>query len=373
MKYIFLSIVIIGLYSPVRAQENISIYISAEETTVIGDESSSYDFVGWTTLAAQSGMRAGFLYKINEDVSIEATLGVVGASKTNTWFTKIVPVEFVGHYDIFSLIHDSDKRIKFNADLGVGSALVRAQSEVFNTIGTFSFSENINLGASLDIIFDDFGMLTFGYRHTFFADDYIDASIANDDNDQMGRFFTAVKLPLGKSQKAKDLITQANRKTDEVNLQLLTLQLQHQELKESAQNIADKLRDTTLTLEGVIASLNEGLTQTPKYILQSVHFGFNQYSIEYTDATELNALHEILSKHPLLRATVIGHTDDSGSDEFNQQLSMKRAEAVLDFLISKGIDSNRLEARGAGISQPVLSNSTIEGRKVNRRTEVVLF
>lgn len=372
MKSIFLSILGIGLFTA-HAQESISIYISAEETIMLGDEPSSYDFTSWTTLAAQSGMRAGFVYKINEDVSIESTLGVLGVSKANTWFTKIVPVEVIGHYDILSLIRDSDREIKFNTDLGIGSSLVRAQSEVFNTIGKFSFSENISLGASLDILFGDFGMLTLGYRHTFFVDDYIDASIANDNNDHMGRFFTAVKLPLGKTQKTRDLITELNLKTDEANLQLLKLELEHNELKQSAQRLADKFRDTTLTLEGIIVSLNEGLNQTPKYILQSVHFEFNEYTIQYTDVTELNALHEILSTNLFLRATVVGHTDNSGSDKFNQQLSLKRAQSVLDFLISKGIDPTRLHARGAGIEQPVLPNSSVQGRKVNRRTEVVLY
>ena len=59
--------------------------------------------------------------------------------------------------------------------------------------------------------------------------------------------------------------------------------------------------------------------------------------------------------------------------KFNQQLNNTQVQSVLDFLMSKGIDPTRLNARGAGIAQPVLPNSSVEGRKVNRRTEVVLY
>jgi len=59
--------------------------------------------------------------------------------------------------------------------------------------------------------------------------------------------------------------------------------------------------------------------------------------------------------------------------KFNQQLNNTQVQSVLDFLISKGIDPTRLNARGAGIEQPVLPNSSVQGRKVNRRTEVVLY
>jgi outer membrane protein OmpA-like peptidoglycan-associated protein len=68
---------------------------------------------------------------------------------------------------------------------------------------------------------------------------------------------------------------------------------------------------------------------------------------------------------------VAGHTDSRGSDAYNIKLSQRRAEAVRDYLISKGIAADRLSAKGYGESQPVADNATDEGRFKNRRVELV--
>jgi OOP family OmpA-OmpF porin len=66
----------------------------------------------------------------------------------------------------------------------------------------------------------------------------------------------------------------------------------------------------------------------------------------------------------------VGHTDNIGSDAYNQKLSERRANAVKDYLVSKGIEKNRVYTEGKGEKQPIASNSTAEGRAKNRRTEI---
>ena len=66
----------------------------------------------------------------------------------------------------------------------------------------------------------------------------------------------------------------------------------------------------------------------------------------------------------------VGHTDAVGSDAYNQKLSVKRAEAVKAYLVSKGIEKNRVYTEGKGEKQPVADNKTSEGRAKNRRVEV---
>jgi OOP family OmpA-OmpF porin len=66
----------------------------------------------------------------------------------------------------------------------------------------------------------------------------------------------------------------------------------------------------------------------------------------------------------------VGHTDSIGSDAYNQKLSVRRAEAVKAYLVSKGIEKNRIYTEGKGEKQPVASNKTKEGRAKNRRVEI---
>ena len=71
-------------------------------------------------------------------------------------------------------------------------------------------------------------------------------------------------------------------------------------------------------------------------------------------------------------AYVCGHTDSSGSDDFNQLLSVKRARAVADFLTANGVDAARLNVQGFGEDYPLAPNDTPEGQALNRRTEIIL-
>jgi outer membrane protein OmpA-like peptidoglycan-associated protein len=80
----------------------------------------------------------------------------------------------------------------------------------------------------------------------------------------------------------------------------------------------------------------------------------------------------IVLAYPGLHLEVEGHTDSIGSDDYNQQLSQKRAQAVRDYLIQQGISETAIEARGFGKSEPIAANDTPEGRQQNRRVELVL-
>ncbi len=80
----------------------------------------------------------------------------------------------------------------------------------------------------------------------------------------------------------------------------------------------------------------------------------------------------IVLAYPSLHVAVEGHTDSVGSDEYNQELSERRAESVRDYFVQQGIPSSAIEARGFGKSEPIASNDTSEGRQQNRRVELVL-
>jgi outer membrane protein OmpA-like peptidoglycan-associated protein len=80
----------------------------------------------------------------------------------------------------------------------------------------------------------------------------------------------------------------------------------------------------------------------------------------------------IVLAYPSLHLAIEGHTDSVGGDDYNQDLSEHRAEAVRDYFVQQGVPASTIEARGCGKSEPIASNETAEGRQQNRRVELVL-
>ncbi len=103
-----------------------------------------------------------------------------------------------------------------------------------------------------------------------------------------------------------------------------------------------------------------------------VYFNFDDTSIKQINYNSLEQLADFMTKYPELTAVVEGHTDSIGSTEYNERLSLKRAEAVRDFLVSRhGIDTSRFELKAMGESVPAQSNTTAEGRRLNRRAVTI--
>ncbi len=82
---------------------------------------------------------------------------------------------------------------------------------------------------------------------------------------------------------------------------------------------------------------------------------------------KINKFAEFLKQNPNAKAVIEGYTDNKGNAKYNQKLSEKRAKAVYDELINLGINKNRLNYIGFGVANPIASNTTKEGRKLNRR------
>jgi OOP family OmpA-OmpF porin len=106
------------------------------------------------------------------------------------------------------------------------------------------------------------------------------------------------------------------------------------------------------------------------WVLKGVTFDTAKANIDAGDAAILDAVVNILAQNSSVNIEIQGYTDNKGSADYNQKLSEKRAQAVMDYFISKGIDKGRLTAKGFGISNPAASNDTPEGRAENRRVEL---
>ncbi len=86
----------------------------------------------------------------------------------------------------------------------------------------------------------------------------------------------------------------------------------------------------------------------------------------------LDKIADVLKRYGKTQLAVVGHTDSTGSDAYNQQLSERRAQAVQQYFLSNGVIPERVSAFGRGESQPRASNATPEGRTLNRRVEVII-
>ena len=99
-------------------------------------------------------------------------------------------------------------------------------------------------------------------------------------------------------------------------------------------------------------------------------FDFNKSALKAEGRAKLDDLVGKIKGISLEVIIAVGHTDSVGSDAYNQKLSVKRAEAVKAYLVTKGIEKNRVYTEGKGEKQPVADNKTPEGRAKNRRVEI---
>ena len=109
-----------------------------------------------------------------------------------------------------------------------------------------------------------------------------------------------------------------------------------------------------------------------KIVLRNIFFDFDKATLKAESTAELERLIKLLTDVPKMKIEIGGHTDSKGSDDYNMTLSAKRAKAVVDYLISKGIAADRLKSNGYGETQPMATNDNDEGRAMNRRTEFTI-
>ena len=119
-------------------------------------------------------------------------------------------------------------------------------------------------------------------------------------------------------------------------------------------------------------SINLSLKYDPPrtITLKNVFFDSGKAILKKESYAALNELYDALKMKPAMVIEIAGHTDNVGSKEANQLLSEQRAVSVRAYLIRKGIESSRIQAKGYGDSEPVAYNDSSEGRQQNRRTEV---
>jgi len=122
--------------------------------------------------------------------------------------------------------------------------------------------------------------------------------------------------------------------------------------------------DKPFAMDVPLTPLKEGID----VVLNNVFFDLNKFDVLANSKAELDKLVEFLTNNKQLVIELSGHTDNQGSEDHNQVLSLNRAKSVKDYLVSRGIMETRVQTKGYGSTKPVASNDTAEGRSKNRRT-----
>jgi len=159
-------------------------------------------------------------------------------------------------------------------------------------------------------------------------------------------------LPFGKNYgitaKAKGLIPTST------NLDLTTMKGRYLELDDRDLSMVPLVKGNTATINNLF-------------------FDLGKATLKPESAPELKRILQVMSENKALVIEISGHTDNTGSDEINNKLSLERANAVKDYLLKSGIDTARIRTKGYGKTKPKADNSTEEGRQINRRVEIEIL
>jgi len=129
--------------------------------------------------------------------------------------------------------------------------------------------------------------------------------------------------------------------------------------------------------DSVITAANAGNVKHEPLVLEkaTLHFNFefNSTSLDKETTDYLDELAKALVDNPELKIKLVGHTDNVGSEKFNQRLSINRAQTLKDYLVEKGVDTERIAADGKGMKEPLNKNETEEDKAKNRRVVLTIL
>jgi len=130
-------------------------------------------------------------------------------------------------------------------------------------------------------------------------------------------------------------------------------------------NYQERDQDQPLTIDIAL----QPIIKNAMTVLNNIFFDFNQSEIKPRSLSELDEVVKFLKENPAIKVEISGHTDNIGNESYNQQLSQKRAQSVVNYFSSKGIPTTRLTQIGFGSKRPIRLNDSEENRQINRRIE----
>lgn len=320
MKKLIVSIVATFITSTLLGQSSWTGYVAVEENVHFSDITPSFNYASFNLLAANAGIRVGAYYIHDDQLSAEMTLGVTGVGTPGTFSRKIVPIEFIGHYNLLTP-KEGALITKFNISAGVGSGLAESSN------GRFGFSEHGVVGANMempDVL--PFGTLIMGTRYTMFVDDYIDGNVvAGSSNDAVLRFYTAVRLD-GTSKKARQAIADAEALATKLQADATAAQEKAEGLKKKLDAASKAHGEEVAQLTDALKACNDSLTPAPAEVNEPAStaslakgyyviigsFPSQEMAEEYTSSLELEDLSIVFEEELETYRVVMSQHDNIG-------------------------------------------------------------
>lgn len=145
-------------------------------------------------------------------------------------------------------------------------------------------------------------------------------------------------------------------------------------------SIREVIREVPVEVETVLIDtvyidkvIEKAIIKRESFVLENVRFKFDEDVLTSESEIILRNVARVLNKYPEEKIEILGHTDNWGTDEYNLDLSERRAKSVKQFLVAQDIDSTRLFTAGCGERNPIADNSTSQGRAINRRIEFSIY
>ena len=310
--------------------------------------------------------------------------------------------EYVRHYTAFGQYKIKLLYGKFNITPQLFMRKGPATGYQFDATAMFDYNNIVFIGGGYRNAFgvigmigvNPFNMLTIAYAYDYTTQPSISGQVGSTHEITAG-FHLPSNFKSKKRLAAEALIDKASilslqKKTDSLAAKVDSVSQVADSLSAKANGNAngadktnDNLKDENNRYKKIIDSLSQQIDQLlslkslsseknlkgNQYRLDKIYFDYNKYTLLPVSEGQLNDLVEFMKRFPKIHIKVFGYTDNIGTNDFNEQLSIARANAVVDYLITHGISEHRLLFQGMGSVNPVAGNETEEGRKLNRRVE----
>ncbi len=294
------------------------------------------DHVWWETEGAGYGLDTG-VDDVTDFFQYSLSTGLAYAFGDREGFTPFVLAQIGGIYN--DVVPDDDDGLNLHANVGVG--------------------------AVTGPIFDNGLKLRFEGRYMY--DDFDGVSGTASDGDggfNDWRLSLGLEIPLGVTRTVEvEKIVYQTREVEKVVEKVVA------EADSDNDGIADSRDMCPNTLAGGKVDGQGCLLKNQTISFNNIGFELNSAKITASSRPTLDKLADSLNAQTDFNVEIAGHTDSSGSAEYNESLSDKRANSVREYLIEKGVAAERLTSRGYGEIDPVASNETAAGRAMNRRVE----